>query len=120
MSKDPTAGRSPFKAFKRIIFLLAMMMLITVLGMLIASLVIRWVGGVEQWYEWSHNHYGGLLTWRCLLYAALTYAWLKIQPWKLASSPGDRLRLMGLQAAAVILIVLVEFKKAPVDWGALL
>lgn len=120
MSKDETAGRSPFKTLKSIIFLLAMMILITVIGMLIASLVIRWVGGVEQWYEWSQNHYAGLLTWRCLLYAALTYAWRKLQPWKLAASPGDRRRLMGLQAAAVILIVLVELKKAPVDWSTVL
>lgn len=118
MLKNSTSSKSPWRTLGQAVLMFVMVLLVTVIGMLIASLVIRWIGGVSQWQAWSHSHYVGLLTWRCVLYAVLCCAWRKLNPWSSATTPRDRLRLLVLQAVAVLVIVIVELQKAPIDWSA--
>lgn len=108
-----------FKVLRQGLLSLVGVMAMTVIGILIAGAAIRSAGSLEQWQVWSQNNYAPLLAWRVLLYAVLTYCWFRLDPMQHAA-PEDRARLRVLQAAAVLLVVLVELVKAPIAWEGLL
>lgn len=112
--------RAPiFKALKLGLLSLVGIMAMTVAGILIAGAAISSAGSLEHWQQWSQDNYAALLFWRVVLYAGLTYCWFRLKPMQ-RTAPEDRTRLKVLQAAVVLLVVLVELVKAPIAWENLL
>ncbi len=91
---------------------LGILLAIAALAILLNAALFHIFDNAQQWQEWRTEHYWLLLTWRLLLYTALTVAWLKLKarlpkPERLKSQK----RLLKIELLVVVLILLVELSK---------
>lgn len=100
---------------------IGMMVLVTIFALMIVTLVMPYVGSIDQLHDWRQSNYWLLLSWRVVLYATLIIYWLKLKS-KLPEfkQSAIRIKAIKIEVLAVLLIVFLELTKAPLKWTDIL
>lgn len=75
---------------------------------LLNAVLMSMFDSAEQWQAWRVDNYWPLLTWRLMLYIALTVAWLKL---KAHLPQSKRKGLLKIEVMVVLLFAMVEMSK---------
>jgi hypothetical protein len=88
---------------------------ITGVAVIVNMAGIHVIGSIEGWERWLHAHSIHFLVWRLMLYAATAYGWWRMRQRlrQREPSPNARQRLMRIEIAAVIALVLLEVSQLP-------
>jgi len=100
---------------------IGMVVLITIFALMFVTLVVPYIGSIDQLHDWRQSNYWLLLSWRVALYAALIIYWLKLKS-KLPEFKQNaiRIKVVKIEVLAVLLIVFLELTKAPLKWTDIL
>ncbi len=117
--QDPVAApnRSLTRRVGRgILVVLGTLLATTALVVLLNAALMSMFDSAAQWQAWRVDNYWPLLTWRLMLYIALTVAWLKLK----ARLPLSRRKgLLKIEVMVILLFVMIELSKAFLPSGGI-
>ncbi|WP_016971172.1 hypothetical protein [Pseudomonas tolaasii] len=120
--QEPTAAPNcslARRVGKSLLLILGVLLVTTALAALLSAVLMSVFDSAEQWQAWRTDNYWPLFTWRLMLYAALTIAWIKLKArWTQSRQAGAR-KLRRLEVMVILLFVMIELSKAFLPSGGI-